>query len=145
MQKENYWIINERMNKELNFLSFINPLQALKLLPIILNFACSILWAWTEGLNRRNRRSRRSIIIPPLTEVKGPGGMVRRGGPPSRQEGGAVCHIYLSARARHSAKKIFSILDSLPQTMILKSLFLCNLRSYTLDITIQWILLDLII
>ena len=122
------------MNKELNFLSFINPLQALKLLPVILNFACSILWAWTEGLNRRNRRSRRSIIIPPLTEVKGPGGMVRRGGPPSRQEGGAVCHIYLPARARHSAKKIFSILDSLPQTMILKSLFLCNLRSYTLDI-----------
>ena len=132
------------MNKELNFLSFTNPIQALKLLPVILNFACSILWAWTEGLKRRNRRSRRSIIIPPLTEVKGPGGMVRRGGPPSRQEGGAVCHIYLPARARHSANKknifnsrfFFQVFypshkrtDSLPQTLILKSLFLCNLRS----------------
>ena len=128
------------MNKELNFLSFTNPIQALKLLPVILNFACSILWAWTEGLNRRNRRSRRSIIIPPLKEVKGPGGMVR---PLSRQEGGAVCHIYLPARARHSANKknifnsgFFQVFypshkrtDSLPQTLILKSLFLCNLRS----------------
>ena len=145
MQKENYWIINERMNKELNFLSFINPLQALKLLPVILNFACSILWAWTEGLNRRNRRSRRSIIIPPLTEVKGPGGMVRRGGPPSRQEGGAVCHIYLSARARHSAKK-----------NIFNSRFFATNYDFKIPISlqpkvvyfrycIQWILLDLII